>query len=167
MKKILLSIGLALGITFSSQAATATLTVVPNTMTNMPIALLGQSLKLLSVVITPVTNTLTTSVQFIDTYTNSLVYTNAPYTNIFSFASNYVTLYTNYYGATNSFTNKVLVDTTNTTAISTNNFNIPFQVTAPSGGSSSYPNLLATFVNGLWVTNTSTNSATITITYQQ
>lgn len=165
MKRLIAITLLALSFSFGAKAASTTLVLSNTVMTNLPMLLPGPA-KIQSVILTASTTNVA-QVQFVDTFTNWLKYTNSAYTNILSYATNYVTLYTNYYGATNTFTNIALVDVTNTVAGTTNLFNVPLVCSANTNQTSTVFPVNAVFVNGVWVTNTAGGTAVITVNYTQ
>lgn len=161
----LVVVGLLLFGTIESKAASTSVTVLAGVMTNFNL-LVSAPLKVSQVIITsPTTNA--ASFQFIDTYTNWLKFTNVAYTNILSYATNWINTWTNFYGVTNSVTNLALIDVTNTVLGTTNLFNVNLIASSPTNTSTKFDNLNQTYLYGLWVTNTSPASGTITITYQQ
>lgn len=145
----------------TASAFTTSVTVLPNTMTNV-FPLTQGSATISQVIVTAQTNI--AQVLFVDTYTNSLVYSNGAYNVRASYATNYINTTTNFYGVATSTTNLALIDYTNTVAASTNNFPQRFTLASTSGGSAVFPALNSYFDNGVWVTNMSTNTATITVT---
>lgn len=177
IKKLFLGVSLGLVLSFSSYANTASIILKSGGMTNL--LSFGPNFgaaTITSAAISSATVSSNTLVQFVDTYTNSLVYTNASYTNRISYATNYVYSWTNFYGVvyTNNQigaagtlqTNIMLIDATNVVNGSTNLFPVLFTAGAPSGGAISlYPNLNANAQHGIWVTNLSSSDAAVTITY--
>ena len=160
MKKLLISALLGISV-LSASAFTTSVTVLPLSFTNaFPIN--QGSAYLTQVIITAPTNI--AQVLFVDTYTNSLTYTNASYNVRASYATNYINTWTNFYGTVQSTTNIALIDITNTVPATTNNFPQKFTVASTSGGSATYPAINAYFVSGVWVTNMTTNTAIITLT---
>ncbi len=169
MKKliILTSLLLAIGIN-QSKAAIASQVVLAQTMTNIPTALPGNSLKISQLIVTPPAAAAgTNSFQLYDTPTNTTVYAVGPYTNILFYATNLIVSWTNYYGRTNSWTNLSLVDYTNSVALQTNNYPLMLQALLPTNTTVTYPNLGITCIYGAWVTNTGTLPITINMTYTQ
>lgn len=164
MKKLILSLLLAVSC-FQLTAATTSLTIASGVMTNIPLILQG-NVKLTQIALAS-TGTNVVSVQFIDTYTNALSYTNAGYTNILSYATNYISTWTNYYGATNSWTNISLVDITNNVAGTTNLFPVRIIMATPTNTTTRIDSVPYFFTSGVWVTNTGTGNANLTVTYQQ
>ena len=166
--KIVLSAAIALT-SLSVFAFSTSMTLQPGGFTNFPTPVNGSPVKVTSVTITG-SATNVANLKFIDTYTNSLVYTNGVYTNVISYATNIVSSFVNYYGVTTLNTNAQLIDVANTVPANTNNFNIPIAVVCPTNGSISMPLVNYYFANGIWVTNTTAGSsgpATITVTFQQ
>lgn len=164
LKNIL--IGAMLSLTLSASAASKSVTIPAAGFTNLLVLGQGGGATLTQIIVTsPTTNA--TMVQFIDTPTNSLTYSNIPYIQLTSYLTNYITLYTNYWGATNAFTNVAMIDVTNTVAAVTNRYPIVFTGNASTNSSSVYPGPY-TFNNGVWATNASLGgSATVTIIYNQ
>lgn len=164
MKKYLISLFAGVGMV-ASAAFTTTVTVPPNTFTNL-LSLSGSGYAIVtSAAITA--NSTNASVSFYDTTTNSLTYVVPAYTNITSYATNWVQTWTNYYGVTNSWTNISLVDVTNSVAASTNNYPVKIAAAALANTTTVLNPLYATFESGIYVTNTSTGIATVTIQYRQ
>lgn len=167
MKKFILNIGLVLALATSVFAAPLSRTIVLQSggFSNLLTYFRGSAI--VTDVIVSGSTTNAASVYLVDTRTNSLTYTTAAYSNVVSYATNYIDRYTNFFGVVNSFTNVALIDTTNVVAAATNNFNIPFQGIAPTNSSLLYAGQQYYFANGVWATNLSSGSATVTITYQQ
>lgn len=169
MKNTLLSIGLGIALAFTgiqyANAASATATVSAANLTNIA-TILSSPAKVTQVVITPDVSG-SAILGFYDTPTNSIIYTNAAYSNILSYASNVITFWTNYYGRTNYTTNLSLVEITNVINGSTNNYNLELYALAPTNTPVTIPNLNLLFQYGIWVTNSGTKAATITISYTQ
>lgn len=165
MKKLLLSIGLVTGMIVAGNAATTSIQVSPATMTNLLSSFNG-SIQVKQVVITAVNSNAV--VQLIDTPTNVLTYTNAPYTNTISYVTNLIYAQTDYYGNTYTLTNWQLIDITNhLVAGNTNNYPVRMGVGAVAGASAVFDNVNYYFNRGIWVTNTSSGVAIVTITYTQ
>lgn len=165
MKKLIAIISLLAALAFSASAVTLSQTIASGVMTNI-IGMAGGPVRVTQVILVAST-TNNASLQFVDTTTNWLLFTNSAYTNILSYGTNYVQTWTNYYGATNSVTNLAYYDVTNSVAGTTNNLPIRISITAPTNGTSRFDNVNYYFVQGLWVTNNSTNPATLTVTFQQ
>jgi hypothetical protein len=176
-KKVAVSLA-ALLATVSLYAGSFTLTSTPATYTNL-LSLnknLG-SVLIKQIIITAGTANSNTSVLFIDSPTNTPWYTNAAYTNTISYATNITTFWTNFYGVVQTNTpvgsNLVLVDIANNIVpAGTNFYPIRFAGGASSGNSSTYVGaansqngLAIYFDNGVWVTNTSSGNAVITVLY--
>lgn len=148
------------------KAATTSLTIAAGVMTNL-ITLNNGSVKVTQFVLTS-TGTNISSIQAIDTYTNWLKYTNSAYTNILTYGTNLVVTWTNYYGATNTVTNSgSLVDITNSVAGTTNTFPVRVILATPTNSSTRIDNVNYYFNDGIWITNTGSGNANVTITYQQ
>lgn len=166
LKKLSLSLLVGFVFCFGAQAATTSVTIPPGVMTNFTLLSQG-SLKVTQVILTASTATNTT-VQLWDTYTNQTLFTNAAYSNILTYVTNYVSTWTNYYGVTNKVTNTAsLVDITNLVAGTTNSFNQAMVLSAVASTSIRVDAANYYFQNGLWITNTSSGNAVVTITYQQ
>jgi len=171
MKKILLSLVLAVGL--SSQAAQITLTVLPGTMTNLLGAVNGMA-KVSQIIVAASTSTNVYGIQLIDTPTNQLGYATPAYSNTVSYATNNTgwSVYTNYFGVTTTITNFTLVDVTNNVvAATTNLYPIRAQISTLGGTSTRADNVNYWFSTGIWVTNSGAvgtgGPASVTITYQQ
>lgn len=176
-KKAVLAVSLGIGITFSSHAGTAAVTVNAGTMTNLFSLTANQgSVLIRQMILAPASGTAPQTLSFIDTPTNLLVFTTAAYSNKVSYATNYVQVWTNYYGLvqSNNFwgnnvvtTNFQLVDITNSVPQATNNYAVRFSVAIPTNS----PPLIYNAINqyydqGVWVTNSAANgSATVTIVW--
>lgn len=166
MKKLLLILGLSGLLSQSMFAASATLTIGANVMTNFSLLSLSVPVKVTSVQV----NTQSTNaavVYFIDTFTNQTLYTNAAYTNIISYATNYINTWTNYYGVTNSVTNKALIDVTNSVIATTNLWPVRYSASVGTNTTVLTDQLNAQFFTGLWITNQSAGSVNVTVTFQQ
>ena len=167
MKKILFSIfaSIALG----ASAGTVTVTVLPNTMTNLLASFPGSVYVSQIIASAPTTNNATAFIY--DTPTNTTVYTLPAYTNISYYATNYYVMYTNYYGAVQySYTNTALIRYTNSIAGSTNSYPLRLVPAVLAGTSVTYGYPLNTlgyyFDNGIWATNGSSGNISLTITYR-
>lgn len=166
LKKFSLSLLAVFVFCFGAQSATTSVTIPPGVMTNFTLLSQG-SLKVTQVILTASTATNTT-VQLWDTYTNQTLFTNTAYSNILTYVTNYVSTWTNYYGVTNKVTNTAsLVDITNLVAGTTNSFNQAMVLSAVASTSIRVDAVNYYFQNGLWITNTSSGNAVVTITYQQ
>jgi hypothetical protein len=165
IKNLFFSLLVTLGIVSSVQGFTLSQTFTANQFTNFTSMLPGPVKVTQIILVSSSTNN--SSVQFWDTPTNTQVFTNSAYTNLISYATNYVSTWTNYYGATNSVTNISLIDATNTVAATTNNYPLRISLAAGTNASIRADNVNYYFTSGVWVSNVSTNPATITITFQQ
>ena len=165
MKKLFLTLGLSALVSYGAFAASQTVSIASGVMTNFPIQ--SGSVKITQILMSSATTNYSTSIQFVDTYTNWLVYTNAAYSNILSYATNYTLNWTNYYGAVNSWTNLTLVDLTNSVAGTTNNFPTRILTSIGTNSSLKFDNVNYYFQNGLWITNSGPGAVSFTITYQQ
>ena len=167
MKKLITILGLA-SLTLSLQAASFTLTIPGNTMTNL-LPTFNGSTKVTQIVVTAPSMT-NTSVQLIDCVGGTnLTYTQAAYTNQISYSTNWNYIYTNYFGVTttNSYTNVLYDVTNNVVAAVTAAYPVRAAVAVPAGNSYKLDQVNYYFMNGIGVTNTSTGLATVSITYQQ
>ena len=169
MKKIItgLALGLVLGAAtiINTFGASSSLTIQGNQFTNFPLTYPG-AIKLTQVIVTA-SATNNVNLQFIDAPTNSLTYTNAAYPVLTTVITNFVTTWTNYQGVTNNVTNIYIQDVASTNAAQTNSYPIRFQTAVNTNNTVTYQGVNYYFNQGLWVTNITTNSAVITITYQQ
>lgn len=174
-KKVSIS-AVALFATLALYAGTASITVTPATFTN----LLAQNPNLGSVVVRGITVAASTAgsntlVNFVDTYTNWLLYTNSAYTNTIRYATNTTTYWTNFYGVVQTNvpagSNLVLVDVTNNLVpAGSNYFPVRASLGATAGNTESIQGAPGTslgipFINGIWVTNLSSGNAIVTIYY--
>lgn len=165
MKKIKLLIGaLVIAASLNGYAASTSMTIATGGMSNLLSAFQSSAL-LTSVIVTAPANN-TASVTFVDTITNKLFYTNAAYIGVSSYVSNYYNCWTNFLGRTNCMTNVALVDITNTVASASVSYPLPFIGSAPTNSSFAVSGASFFFNNGVWVTNTGSGNATVTITYQ-
>ena len=154
-----------LSVALSTQAASTSATVASGVMTNFS-ALLPGSARVTQIIVSAST-TNTTSLQFVDTSTNSTVYTNSSYVGAGSYLTNLVTTWTNYYGVTNSVTNIQLVDYSITNAATTNFYNVPVAVQVNTNATVKFDLVNYYFNRGVWVTNLGGGPAIITLTYVQ
>ena len=161
MKKLLSLAIVAVGLV--ANAETISTTIQPGQMTNV-LALRNGTATISQILLTA--NTTNTTVRFYDNTTN-LTYKIVPaYTNNFSYATNLISSYTNYFGVVNTYTNLVLVDVTNnvvpayTNCTSTVDMSALASTTATANG-------YYYFHQGVWVTNTSSGTAQLTLTFRQ
>lgn len=162
MKKFitLLFIALLLGMV-SSKAATTTILVNAGSCTN----LLGFAARVTQVLVSAPTVT-NTSVLLIDAPTNVLTFVQPAFTNVLTYATNVVNSYTNYFGVPTLITNYgALVDMPNAVAASTNLYPQRLSLAALAGTTITADNVNYYFGTGVTVTNNSTGSANVTITY--
>lgn len=163
MKKfIAISLAVVLG-AVASQAASLSITVKGNTMTNV-LPFISGSAKVLSYTWAPATSNLT-SVVIYDTPTNQFTYTIPSYTNTLTYGTNYILVWTNYFGNLNSWTNFAIIDVTNIVSSTTGNYPARAALTAVNGFSSSINPASTLYENGIWATNTSGSDGTLTIQY--
>lgn len=166
MKKLIISLFAVAVIGVSASfGATTSLTIAPNsTLTNLfSLVPYNGAAKITQLIVTANSNT--TALVFIDTPTNRLTYTNSAYTSYTQYATNYVFSWTNFYGVVNSTTNIALATQTNSIAATTNNYPARISVggtTTPSV----FDNVNYYFNSGVYVTNTTANSAVVTVTWQ-
>ena len=109
----------------------------------------------------------TASITIVDTTTNSLTYVNPAYTQYSSYATNLITTYTNFFGTVQSLTNLVLIDVSSSVAQSTNLNTVILTATAATNSTVAYTPVSFFANKGIWVTNTGSGNATVTINYQQ
>lgn len=169
MKKLLKSLIVAsvISIAVNSEATfTFTTTVGTGLFTNI-FAGFNNPIQIVSV--TATAGTLgPANIQFIDTPTNWLQYTNFQYTNTLSYATNWNTTWTNYYGVVSTNVAPIVVqwDVTNNLVQGTTNYwPVPLYVSVASNSTAYYTGLAALFNRGMWVTNSGIGSGTLTITY--
>ena len=153
------------------QAATVSFTVPAGGFTNSSL-MLGGPVKVTQVIVASSATNQITSLQFIDTPTNLLTYTNAAYTNLVSGLTNIITLWTNYMGVTNTFTNISLVETTNAVAATTNSYPVRMAINLGTNATLKMDQVNYYFGQGFWVTNaaavaSNAGPATLTVTFQQ
>lgn len=160
--KSLLAVGLLLSV--NAFAASSTVTIATGGMSNLMPSFQASAI-IQSVIITAPANN-TASVTFVDTPTNKLFFTNAAYIGVGSYVSNYWNCWTNFLGRTNCMTNAAIIDYTNTVAAAQVSYPSPIVATAPTNGSFAAVGTSFLFNNGIWVTNTGSGNATVTITYQ-
>lgn len=168
MKKILLTLGLAFGIVTSASAFTASMTLTNGQWTNF--SGINPGPVTITQIIMQYTNV--AALQLYDSPNGQMSFTNLAYTNTLTYATNVTNANTNYYGVTNYFTNVVLIDNTNNAnPATTNNFPLRMQLSV-TNGTVIADHVNYYFLNGLWITNTSTGAAniagpTVTVTYTQ
>jgi hypothetical protein len=166
MKKLILTSLFGM-VTAGAFAISTSLTILPGTYTNL-LSVYNGSAQVSQIIITATTSGSNTSVLFIDAPTNSLIYTNSAYTNNFSYLTNLVYAQTDFYGNTYTLTNYQMIDVTNNlVAASTNSYPVRIGVGTAAGTSASYNTVNYYFNYGVWVTNTSSGNALVTITYRQ
>lgn len=166
MKKFIIIAGLICSLALGVYAANQSISIASGVMTNFPIN--SGSVKITQILISSPGTNYSTNIQFIDTYTNWLLYTNAAYSNTLTYATNYTLSWTNYYGVVNSWTNYTLVDLTNNLVpASTNIFPIRITTSIPTNSSLKFDSVNYYFQSGLWITNSGPGSINATITYQQ
>ena len=150
-------------VTVSAISATLSLTIAPNSGPTNLLAPFNGAAKITQLVVTANSNTAT--LYFIDTPAPIISYTNAAYTGYTRYPTNYVFSWTNFYGVVNSTTNIALATITNTVAATTNLY--PVRITAVAGTSATkYDNVNYYFNSGVYVTNGSSSSAVVTVTFQ-
>ena len=109
------------------------------------------------------------SALLVDAATNTMTYVLGAYTNTVSYLTNQPVIYTNYWGVLNTNansggTNIVLVDVSNTVAVSTNSLST-VAVSAIGNQTVVYNNLNQYFFRGLWVTNTGSGNMQVTASF--
>ena len=165
MKKLLVSTLLGL-VAFASTAATVTVNVPANTMSNLMVSTTFP-IKITGVIVTATTAT-NTSINLMDVSSSSLRRINPAYTNTISYATNLISLWTNYYGVTFTFTNVALVRVTNNAVAAVTNTVAPTVTLSSAASASTEVNGVSYYFNyGLWATNTTTAPAAVTITYSR
>ena len=165
MKKFLSTLA-AISLCSVAFANTATVTIAPNTFTNL--LSFGPNLGSANVVaisVASVTGTNTT-VSLIDTPTNQLYFTWTAYTNRISYATNYNTTWTNFYGVvqTNSAPIIALIDVTTVVAAGSNAYPVRLTASAVASGTTLFTTHTY-FDQGIWVTNSSLGTAAVSISY--
>jgi len=160
-----MSVIVGLGLSFAAQANTVSYTLPAGSFTNL-LSLNNGFAKITQVILSAGASN--AAVQLWDTPTNSFTFTNAAYTNMISYLTNMTFIYSNYYGGFVTNTNTVLVDITNSVPISTNNYPLRIALAAlPNTSVSTVGGINYYFNDGVWGTNTSQGTETVTITYQQ
>lgn len=170
----------ALLATASLYAGSFTLTIQPNTFTNL-FAFnpnIGSVLVKQVILTAPVATATSNAVlSLIDTPTNWLLFTNAAYTNTVRYATNLTTFWTNFYGVVQTNTpvgsNLVLIDITNNLVpLSSNAYPVRLTASATAGntttivGAANSQNGLALYFDqGLWATNSGPAPGILTIIY--
>lgn len=167
VKKITVGVAIAsLGVLL--QAESVTKTVLGGQFINM-LTLNNGSAKVSQFILTATTAT-NANVLIYDTYTNRTFQIVQPYTNTISYATNQISIVTNYFNVIQNYTNLVLLDITNNAVpLGTNNFNPTVGGNAPANTSIvlGSPFVNYWFHQGIWVTNTGSGAASVTLTYQQ
>lgn len=148
-----------------ASALTTSITVLPGTYTNA-LTLINGSARVSQVIVSSTTST-NTSVLLIDAPTNQLTYIVPAYTNRVSYATNYITSWTNYYQVAQSDTNIALIDVTNLVQSTTNTWPQRMGLASLGGSATAFTGVNYYFNNGIWITNTGSGTANVTITYQQ
>lgn len=160
-------VALATTLTVSAQSAIS-FTLIPGGVTNLnyavPSVWAPATLKTVTIQATTATNA---SVRFVDAPTNQLTYVLGAYTTHSKYATNLVTAYTNFFGVVNQFTNVQLITVTNSVAQSTNSYNIIFSGSAIASTTTEFDNVNYSFSRGVLVTNTSSGTAAITVSYEK
>jgi len=146
-----------------SNATTVALTVNPNSYTN----LITGSAIVKQVILTSQSTNSAFALLIDSANKTNLSYVTLPYTNILSYATNLPVTWVDFYGATNWVTNIALVDISNSVAQTTNPYPIRLSVAAPANSSATFGPINYYFGSGVMVTNTSTNTISISLTYQQ
>lgn len=168
MKKFILIGLIAVAATFGVKAESISTNVLGGSFINL-LPVKGAYAKVNQVILTATTATNATVV-FYDNYTNLTYRIQQPYTNTVSYATNIVTSWTNYFGVVNTMTNLALVDNTNNVVgLSTNTIPAVMTLSTAASTSTTFDGLGVNyyFHTGIWVTNTGSGAAAVTITYQQ
>ena len=160
MKKLIVSTFIGLAALLSVNADTLTVTVAG---TNFQQVLTGPA------IITGYSLAATTNanVGLIDCPTNLATYTIPGYTNTVSYATNKIVSWTNSLGVVNAWTNMSLVDISNAVASTTGTYNKKASIATLAGTTTTVAPTYSVVDYGLWVTNYSTNTCTLTIQYRQ
>lgn len=169
IKNLFYTLVVLAGLTFSASAAQTTITIAPNTFTNI---LVGAG-RIQQFVLTSTTATSNT-LAFVDSPTNSQAYVLSGYSNVVLTVGLVTNIYTNYFGVltTNTYTGQT--SAMGSVLASTNSYNgiLTAQVTGNStltiGNAITFPNgSTYYFYQGVGVTNSGAGSVIATITYQQ
>jgi len=164
MKKYLVLAIVLVGLSASAESISTNIN--PGTMLQL-MPLRGGFARVSQVLITATTST-NSVVNFYDNTTNLTYRIQQPYTNTVSYVTNIVTSWTNYFGVVNTMTNTSLVDNTNNVvALSTNNISPTITIGTAGGTSTRADTVSYYFHSGIWVTNSSSGAAAVSITYQQ
>jgi len=176
MKKLLISLALAIGSVVASEAQVITLTAtVPSaTFSN----LYSGAFKVNQIIVTSTNNA---TGLLVDSITNSTTYVLGAYTNTATYLTNAASYavsggpnqyyYTNYYGVVTTVTNTtgtqyIMVDVANTVAASTNT--LPSLALSCTTVPTIINSVQWTAIRGLWFTNTGSSTVTLTVTgYRQ
>jgi hypothetical protein len=162
MKKFFLSLGLLLALaTVQVKAANVTYVLLPNGITNT----LGAPILVTKVVLSA--NGTNSTIQAVDSPTNTLTLAVAAYTNITTYATNLVVSWTNFFGAVNSYTNVAQIQQTNSNASSTVQYARPFAAATAASTTTTIDDASYFFLNGVLLTNNSSGTVTITLSYQK
>jgi hypothetical protein len=168
MKKYIVSLLALAATTVVVNASSFSLTSAANTLTNVLGTVVSGPVKILQVSVTTGAQGLTNA-PFYDMVTNSQVniftYTNAAYTNQVSYPTNLVWTYTDFWTHVTSLTNLVLVDIVSTNAATTNFYPVRLALSAAAGTTYTVSGNFY-FMNGMWFTNTSQGTVTLTVLYQ-
>lgn len=161
-KSIIRSLAVGAALLFATlglRADSQSFTIPGNTQTNI----FPQSLKINSM---NVIATNSATLLFYDAPGTTITNIVGAYSNLVQYATNFTYSYTNFFGASNGYiATNVLVTTTNSIPSKTNTYALVFTQAYGSNTTVNFPNLNATFVNGILVTNQSANTIIITPSY--
>lgn len=162
MKKLLIALLVASGLSLTAKADSQAFTIATATCSN----LLSAPVKVTQIIYTAPANN-NTSFKLIDSPTTTLTNIIGAYSTVTQYATNYVATYTNFFGVTNAWTNLALVSLTNTVTAQTNNFPVRADLAASTNNTIILNNVSYFFQQGLTITNTGAGNATLSITYQK
>lgn len=159
MKKLYTIALLTAGLISSAFADSQSFTIPGNTQTNI----FPQSLKFNSLSVTA-TNAATFLIY--DAPGSTITNIVGAYSNLVQYATNFTYSYTNFFGASNGYiATNVLVTITNSVPSRTNTYPLIITQSVGSNVTANLPNLNASFVYGVLVTNQSANTLILTPTY--
>ena len=165
IKKTLIGVGLVGSLLLPAKAVTLSMTLTNGQFTSFT----GLNPGPVTITQFAMTYSNQSVITFYDVGTNQLLYTNNAFTNTSSYLTNVTNSITNYYGVANYFTNIVLIDNTNNIVAATTNTILPRVTLGVTNGTTYADHVNYYFLNGLWLSNSSTGAGTpsITITFQQ
>lgn len=165
-KYLILSL-LAMSLISVRAANSVTYTLAPNIATNLNTALPSVPAPLTITTVLVQANGTNVSLLAYDAPGYGLTNVIGAYTNTSYYATNMIVSYTNYFGVVNTYTNLQLALRTNTVVASTNSYPVKFGVSSLANVTTVYDNIAYHFSYGTLLTNNSTGTATVTVTYQQ